>query len=149
MHSQRGAVLIVALILLAVLTMLGIAAMSTTSLEEKMAGNTQEGTRAFQIAETGLATAILACRPYREAGCPPFTLPVHLGDSSNTKVGQAVYQGRFNGFAGIPLSDLTGIGSRTMHFDFESRGETLAGIGGASVATTLHGGAYQIAPKPH
>nr|MCU0936636.1 PilX N-terminal domain-containing pilus assembly protein [Gammaproteobacteria bacterium] len=55
-RSQRGAVLIVALILLAVLTLLGVTAMSTTSLEEKMAANTQEGTRAFQIAETGLAT---------------------------------------------------------------------------------------------
>jgi Tfp pilus assembly protein PilX len=55
--TQRGTALVVALIMLMILTMLGIAAMGTTTLEEKMASNMQEGTRAFQAAESGLAKA--------------------------------------------------------------------------------------------
>lgn len=54
---QRGTALIVALIMLLILTLLGVAAMGTSTLEEKMAANMQEGTRAFQAAESGLAKA--------------------------------------------------------------------------------------------
>ena len=54
---QSGAVLIVAMILLVVLTLLGVTAMNTTSLEERMASNTQEQVRAFQAAETALSEA--------------------------------------------------------------------------------------------
>lgn len=53
-RGQKGAVLIMALIILVVMTILGVTVMNTSSLEEKMAGNTQEHTRAFQLAETGL-----------------------------------------------------------------------------------------------
>ena len=52
---QEGAVLIVALVLLTVLTFIAVTALNTSSMEEKMAGNTQESHRSFQTAETGLA----------------------------------------------------------------------------------------------
>ena len=54
MHRQRGVVLIMALVFLVILTILGITAMSTTSLEEKMAGNARDRNLAFQAAETAL-----------------------------------------------------------------------------------------------
>lgn len=53
-NNQKGAVLIMALVILVVMTILGVTVMNTSSLEEKMAGNTQEHTRAFQVAESGL-----------------------------------------------------------------------------------------------
>lgn len=53
-NRQRGTVLVVALVLLLVLTLLGVTAMNTTTLEERMAFNSQEINRAFQAAETGL-----------------------------------------------------------------------------------------------
>jgi len=46
--------LAMALVILLILTILGITAMSTSSLEQKMAGNIQDMTRAFQAAESGV-----------------------------------------------------------------------------------------------
>ena len=51
---QRGVALVMALVILLILTLLGITAMGTSSLEEKMAGNIQEATRAFEAGESGL-----------------------------------------------------------------------------------------------
>jgi type IV pilus assembly protein PilX len=51
---QRGMALIVSLILLLVLTLLGLAAMQNTSLEERMAGNLRAENVAFQASESAL-----------------------------------------------------------------------------------------------
>lgn len=53
-HSMTGSALIVSLIILLVMTLLGITAMSTTTLEEKMAGNMRDSNLAFQAAEAAL-----------------------------------------------------------------------------------------------
>lgn len=55
---QRGFVLIVALVLLLVLTVLGLAASQTTSLEERMAGNARNHDLAFQAAEAALTAGV-------------------------------------------------------------------------------------------
>lgn len=52
--QQRGAALIIGLILLMVLTVLAISTMRTASLELLMAGNAQYRENAFQLAESGL-----------------------------------------------------------------------------------------------
>ncbi|PKM43217.1 MAG: pilus assembly protein PilX [Gammaproteobacteria bacterium HGW-Gammaproteobacteria-1] len=52
--TQRGAVLIVALIFLLLLTLIGTAAMRTTTLQERMAGNTRDLNLSFQAAEAAL-----------------------------------------------------------------------------------------------
>jgi len=54
---QSGFVLIVSLILLLVLTLLGLAAAQSTSLEERMASNARNHDMAFQAAEAGLNAA--------------------------------------------------------------------------------------------
>lgn len=54
---QRGAALVFSLLILLVLTILGMSAMRTSSLEQIMAGNTQELNRAFQAADSGMAKA--------------------------------------------------------------------------------------------
>jgi type IV pilus assembly protein PilX len=53
-NSQSGAVLPISLIMVLLLTMIGITGMQTTSLEEKMAGNSRERNLAFQAAESAL-----------------------------------------------------------------------------------------------
>lgn len=53
-HKQQGAVLVVSLIILVVMTVIGLAGMEITSLEEKMAGNTRDRNIAFQAAEAAL-----------------------------------------------------------------------------------------------
>ena len=52
---QRGVVLAIALIFMVVLTLLGLTTMGNSMLEERMAGNLQAKTQAFQAAETGVA----------------------------------------------------------------------------------------------
>ncbi len=52
--DQQGAVLVISLIILVILTILGISAMQTTSLEERMAGNMRDRNIAFQAAEATL-----------------------------------------------------------------------------------------------
>ncbi|MGA9851432.1 MAG: PilX N-terminal domain-containing pilus assembly protein [Gammaproteobacteria bacterium] len=56
-QQQNGFVLIVALLLLLVLTILGLAAAQSTSVQERMAGNARNHDLAFQSAEAGLNAA--------------------------------------------------------------------------------------------
>lgn len=51
---QSGAALIVCLLLLLVMTLLGVNAVMTTTMEEKMAGNSRNKQLSFQAAETAL-----------------------------------------------------------------------------------------------
>ena len=51
---QQGAVLIVSLIMLLVLTILGVTSMNNTMMEERMAGNMRDLQIAFHAAEAGL-----------------------------------------------------------------------------------------------
>ena len=59
-QTQRGAALIIGLIFLVLLTLIGVTAMQSTTMEEKMAGNMRERDRAFQGAESALRSAELA-----------------------------------------------------------------------------------------
>jgi type IV pilus assembly protein PilX len=56
-HHQRGAVLIVALLFLVILTMLGVTAMTGTTMEQRMAGNTRDLAVALQSAEAAMRDA--------------------------------------------------------------------------------------------
>ena len=56
--KQRGAALVVGLILMVVITVLAISGMNTATTELAMARNDQSYENAFQAAETGLETAL-------------------------------------------------------------------------------------------
>ena len=53
----HGSALVIALVLLLILTVLGLASMQSTSLQERMAGNFDQRHQAFQLAEMGLRMA--------------------------------------------------------------------------------------------
>lgn len=53
-RRERGAAMVIALVMLLVLTVLGTATSRLTLLEERMTGNTQDNRVAFQAAEAGL-----------------------------------------------------------------------------------------------
>jgi len=53
-YQQQGSALIISMIILIVMTLIGITGISTSSLEEKMAGNTRDKALAFQAAEAAL-----------------------------------------------------------------------------------------------
>ncbi|AXS84461.1 MULTISPECIES: PilX N-terminal domain-containing pilus assembly protein [Marinobacter] len=51
-RQERGAVLIVSLVVLLVLTLIGVAGMNTSVMQERMAVNAQNSNRTFQAAES-------------------------------------------------------------------------------------------------
>lgn len=68
---QRGVVLAVSLIMLLVITLLGVTAMQSTLLQERMAGNVREVNLAFQAAEAALRDGekVLAALTVRPTTC--------------------------------------------------------------------------------
>lgn len=56
-RRQRGAILVTSLLLLVILTVLGVALMRLTNMQERMAGNTRDMNLALQGAEAGLREA--------------------------------------------------------------------------------------------
>lgn len=70
--AERGAALIVGLIILGVMTLLGLSAMRGTALEERMAGNFRDQHDALQAAEAALQAALTYIRSSSE---PPRKAP--------------------------------------------------------------------------
>jgi Tfp pilus assembly protein PilX len=58
MASERGAALVIALFIIAVLTVLGVLVLNTSIVEVKMAINQQVSSRVFYAAEAGLERAL-------------------------------------------------------------------------------------------
>ncbi len=65
---QRGIALIIGLIILAVLSLIGVAAFSVSTQEERMAGNSRDRIRAFEAAEA----ALRHCEAYVASGNAQF-----------------------------------------------------------------------------
>jgi type IV pilus assembly protein PilX len=136
--SQSGAVLIVAMIILVVLTMLGVTAMNTSSLQERIASNTQEQVHAFQAAETGLNQAFADNLAYDISGTYSVPLTAFAGSADN-----AGYKSDFMGFSPPPPGSLYSATSfQAAHFNFRATGASATNL-----SIILNGGAYQIAPK--
>jgi Tfp pilus assembly protein PilX len=57
-RRQKGAVLIVGLVILLVVTMIGVGGQQSTVLQERMAGNMRQNNIAFQAAEAALQAAL-------------------------------------------------------------------------------------------
>ncbi|MFT5173345.1 MAG: type II secretory pathway pseudopilin PulG [Gammaproteobacteria bacterium] len=135
---QQGAVLIVSLILLVVLTLLGVSVMNMTQLEERMASNSQEVIQAFQSAETGLSQAYdnpgvwNPLAPLAEV--PAANIPSNVG-----RTDQAGYEVNFVTSTGPPPGyDVSQY--QTAHFDFRSTGTANSGF-----TTQLNGGGFRVA----
>jgi len=80
-NSQQGFVLIVALIMLLVLTILGLAAAQSTSLQERMAGNDRNHMLAFQAAEAALNAGAI-CLQINAAPCSVFSTATTGGNGA-------------------------------------------------------------------
>lgn len=77
---QSGASLVVVLILLVVMTILGLAVMRTTLLEERMSANMYDRSLAFQQAESALREAEAAVRAAVQADGKGWVIGVRCGD---------------------------------------------------------------------
>jgi type IV pilus assembly protein PilX len=88
---QSGAVLIVSLIMLLLLTIIGITGSQVTGLEEKMAGNSRNYNLAFQAAESALRVGEAATK-----GSPVFytgAQPINWADAAVTTYTSGVLTG--------------------------------------------------------
>jgi PilX N-terminal len=135
---ERGIALVMALAILLILTILGVAAMSTTSLQEKMSGNVQEQTKAFQAAESGLTkiNTTAGALVLAGAGPPPHNDFTFGNTTANVIVNykQSVPPKRGSGYSATNFS--------AANFDQQSTGQTVTGA-----KAVIHGGVAQIVPK--
>lgn len=155
-HNQSGAALVVALIILLVLTILGISAMNTTSLEEKMAANAQELTRAFHAADSGITRGYRSLDTTTLIGTQEGGTPVmRIGTSGKNTGAKSV--ARFIGSTDPPINSGFGedSGYQAYYFDIQSSGYNLATGTDAATApdpgntstVVLNAGVYQIGKK--
>ena len=78
--AQRGAALMVGMVVLLMLTVLGLSAIRSTALEEQMAGNDLDRQKAFEAAEAGLRGGEAFLRDetlpqFTDAGAGGYYLP--------------------------------------------------------------------------
>lgn len=143
---QQGAALIVGLILLLVLTLLGVSNMNMTTIELKMAANTQNQNHCFQVAEAGIGRSVNAAtgQPYAvnfatQQDQPNIGLVADNPYASAT-VG-AVFRGQTSG-ATCPGSSIRKFSC--IHFEIQSNGTHAAS--GANCQNVQ--GVFRVAPKP-
>lgn len=137
---QRGAALVVGLVLLLVLTLLAISGMTTATTELVMAGNEQYEENAFQAAETGIeqalrfgafnpSTASVASGPTAVTGSTTdsYSTVITPQPAANTPL-QALWGNRWDSFS-------------TFHFQIQSQGSSVR-----NAATTHIQGMFVVAP---
>ena len=71
-RQQRGATLVVSMIMLLMLTLIGVAGMRDTMLQEKMAGNLRDRELALQAAEAALRQGEAAAKTAANWGIPGY-----------------------------------------------------------------------------
>lgn len=150
--KQQGIVLVVGLVFLLVLTIIGITSLRTTTLEERMAGNLQQRTVAFQDAEARISRLINILNDKTAS----LSTNDNCGDGSNVNPDtnpDSVNTGAISSYYTCPeyvgtstggqLTD-TAEGAQTslLHFRIESKSTT---VGNATVR--IQQGVYQRGPN--
>ena len=86
-RSERGFATLIALLMVGMLTLLGIAALSTSDDEVSIAGNAYNEMRTFYAAEGGLEAAAAALQTeWDSTGVPPMLMPTETREINNCVV---------------------------------------------------------------
>lgn len=122
-HMQRGAALVMSLVLLMVLTLLAVSGMNSASLEFIMAGNEQYHANAFQASEAGIAQGLVQ-GAFNPANATEV-IPAGNNGPSDTWTASVVTQlgGRPQG--ALPL--FTWGSFSTYHFEVDATGASTRG----------------------
>ena len=125
-RRQKGAALVVGLILLMVLTLLAVTGMNTATLELQMAGNAQYSENAFQASEMGIEQALRDAKvkgvntsnvdPEKTVDMPGSTIDKYKILTTHTWE---------NGVTAVPAGGFSigfGKGYSAYHFDVSSTG---------------------------
>lgn len=146
--KQQGAVLIVALMILVILTLLGISAMRFTILETRMTANMAESSRAFQVAEIG----VMIPRSYNVATVSSLSTGTLQTETRQVPGNKTNSQVNFisRRVEGGPYADSSGrFGERSaavMYFITNSTGQSDS-TNPDSAQVVLRGGLVQLVPK--
>ncbi|MEO8151693.1 MAG: PilX N-terminal domain-containing pilus assembly protein [Rhizobacter sp.] len=81
-HTQQGAILIIAMIMLMLITMVSIGLVRSSTMNEKMAGNSRDRDKAFQAAEA----AVRSCLSELVAGTYVGSSPTQLTPATSPSV---------------------------------------------------------------
>jgi len=132
--NQRGAALVVGLLLLLILTMRAISGMNSASVEFIMAGNEQYHQNAFQAAETGIAQA-LATGTYNPGNAATQTVAASVPNSTSDTY-SAVISRQLNGAAQSAMIWTGSLNTfSSYHFEIQSTGNSVRN----GVATNTQG----------
>lgn len=141
-YRQRGAALVVGLLLLLILTLLAISGMNTATTELTMAGNEQYQARAFQAAETGIELVINA-GTFDPNPAPPTPAITPFPDPDPLTDDDSVTTRTFaRGSSGPPPGYSFGTFA-SEHFEIESAGQSLR-----NASSTHTQGLFLVAPAP-
>jgi hypothetical protein len=147
-RGEEGAVLIVSLLILLVLTVIGVVALNTGSFQEKMAFNTQERVAAFHAAESGIRSMMLDDPKFLEAITDPTPPKQAFGSYHGTVYSDSVTISSatltyLNEFGALPEGYSVG--------DFVSHRFVITGegrrLGSRALSINLQG-AERIGPAP-
>ncbi len=121
---QRGATLIIGLVLLLVMSILAISTMNSSTFGLAMVGNMQYAETAFQMAETGVEVAIDS-GPFNPSGTPPIP-ETAIEDLDGVEIGTYASATDFQLCGGMPAGASTSISSEetysSYHFEITSTG---------------------------
>jgi hypothetical protein len=135
-NRQNGAALITALVVLIILTLLAISTLSTSTMEERMAFNSQEINRSFQTADSGIT--IIFADPDALNTVVPYTGTETVGTSTVNY--DSVFRESVPIDRSSNLSQMWEAGKYSKYyFDLNSSSQTVSGI-----TTEIEGGAFQI-----
>lgn len=142
--SQKGAVLVISLLFLLIMTILGISSMSTNALEEKMVSNTRQQRIAFQAADS--CNSRLAEEnnfTFVEDWENAWDSIVNMGHGSAKNAASYSAKRKFiMDTSPSRNSGYSAIKFRSSHIEYKCTG---SGASGAEVV--LRQGVYQITPK--
>lgn len=118
-ERQRGAALVVGLILLLVLTLLAITGMNTATTELVMAGNEQFRHNAFNSAEAGLEEALADLDTVPQDGVPVTVEAAVEGSDTDTYETDSIYLGDDLNITGYSAGKFVGF-----HYEIVSTGRS-------------------------
>jgi len=121
--GQRGAALVIALLMLMILTILALSGINTATTELAMAGNEQYRRNAAQAATAGIEEAIsrLGTVPTAPGVAPTVVAPTFLPESTSERYGTSTrFIGDENGLPQSSADKFVGL-----HFQIDSTGTSL------------------------
>ena len=136
---QQGAVLFTALIFMILLTMLAITSMSTNTLEEKMAANSQENNYSFQAADSSLKIALDHLDDIGGGEYSTQTISDFDGNGTTVSYLSAYEQTIKGGVRCETEAECNEAGQAISHYDVSSTSTTSTGL-----VTVMHAGVKQV-----